>query len=1021
MKTEKKRSFRGAVLLTVVSVMSLLIVFLTSTLVLATAANNRAHKSYSSSQASYTARAVIDSILAAAKKDENFAIAMNSLKDSGSFDVNVDITTSAAGIGKVDKATISYAGKKQFYDNSKQEWVERDLISITADVTSGGETKTITAYVLKDPPQPGGGGGGGGGFVTVGSATISNHTNSFGGTYLGIGMDKGTRYYKGDYNLLLNPDVKLEDKFYLNRKDGAVADIDASGAYIPNVPENSDILVKFETGNDQTIEAPFVVNGSLDVNTQTHVYFPTKGSGMSVWGNMDIQNSSFKVFSETVNNDTAVKYNQEITKFNEIPYIYVDSLLKLKNQTIGDDKLPLNIFCGSIDAQQNNVSLYADIYCQDSGKISHFGSDSASVLYSWSNSVVNGTDTYLSSCTSGNLYTKGNAEIKMFTVNGNVKAEGWLKIANSTINGDVICGDNINLTNTTIKGDLYYKGSLTKDDASTVEGTIYSFNGYSLNSQYDYYENELHENELLPRYEVRENIFHSGIFRSGYKEYDNVWARDYVDVDTSEISWSNEVGGPVDKFGNPVTDWDKLYYINGVSYKFEPKLKVNSDGGIDFDENGNLLSPIIEPKDENAKVYYDPYGNECSKDEATSDHYTEWNNEFQETSEQYYYYYVEDDGSLTRCGQAEAKPNYYYVRENGEIIRSTDHNPYAGVTFYNKSDPTKTPVTDPSVLFVSASEEDEINKVFNEIYPRKAERAVILGFEEIGDGTPIADSKVLKTVEEIEEDYNFSAKSITEIDSNYLEAVNQNVYTKSNVPDEILNQSCTLSGSGFNKTIYIKNTSTNDIWVRLKDFEMDKKDFEDYGIIYDDSAPNCGNLILFVEGNVKFDGGSIMTKSYYDLIKNKETFQIANDDDLYAKDDANKVIGEKAASPKIKIYSEKAKAYDAKGNVSTPSLKFWNFDGPNKVVTAAIEAPNMAFYIQKAAPIQSEVYYDGIKVRDKEGNAKCVGVIGVLNVAYADGQNDWTFLYTHKGLPDKDDDEGTKTSKEFDIMYYDGF
>ena len=110
MKTDKKRSFRGAVLLTVVSVMSLLIIFLTSTLALATAANNRAHKSYSSSQASYTARAAIDSILKAASGDDSFKTAMASLTAGNGFDVDVDMEASVAGIGRVDKARVEYAG-----------------------------------------------------------------------------------------------------------------------------------------------------------------------------------------------------------------------------------------------------------------------------------------------------------------------------------------------------------------------------------------------------------------------------------------------------------------------------------------------------------------------------------------------------------------------------------------------------------------------------------------------------------------------------------------------------------------------------------------------------------------------------------------------------------------------------------------------------------------------------------------------------------------------------------------------
>ena len=59
MKTEKNNKLRGTVLFTVVAVMALLIIFLTGTLALATASSNRAHKSYSSSQASYTAKTAI--------------------------------------------------------------------------------------------------------------------------------------------------------------------------------------------------------------------------------------------------------------------------------------------------------------------------------------------------------------------------------------------------------------------------------------------------------------------------------------------------------------------------------------------------------------------------------------------------------------------------------------------------------------------------------------------------------------------------------------------------------------------------------------------------------------------------------------------------------------------------------------------------------------------------------------------------------------------------------------------------
>ena len=61
MKTEKSKRLKGAVLFTVVSVMSLLIIFLMGTLLLASAANKRAQKSYAVSQAEYTAKTAIES------------------------------------------------------------------------------------------------------------------------------------------------------------------------------------------------------------------------------------------------------------------------------------------------------------------------------------------------------------------------------------------------------------------------------------------------------------------------------------------------------------------------------------------------------------------------------------------------------------------------------------------------------------------------------------------------------------------------------------------------------------------------------------------------------------------------------------------------------------------------------------------------------------------------------------------------------------------------------------------------
>lgn len=919
MKTEKKRSFKGAVLITVVSVMSLLIVFLTSTLVLASAANNRAHKSYSSSQANYTARTAIDSILKAASEDEDFATALASLSSGTGFDVDVTMDSTAAGMGKITKARVEYAGSKDYYDSAEQQWVSKDLISITADVLYGGETKTVTAYVLKNPPASVNNPGGGGGFVTVGSAVVSNHTNSFGGTYLGIGMNSGNRMYQDPASNLAAPytGATLEQKLYLNVKDGVTYSYDADGKPY-YAPENSDIMVTYYTGNDHTIEAPFVVNGNLIVNTQTEVVFPTKGSGMAIWGNMDIQNSSFKVSSETVNNDRAVEFNQEITGFRDIPYIFVDSLLKLNNQTIGEEKLPLNIFCGSINAQQNTVNLYANVYCQDANKTSVIGNTNTA-LHAWSNSVLNGTNSYLNSQTSGNFYTKGNLEVA-----GN----------GANIDGDLV-----------VEGNLILKGNLNVNGSIVVNGTIISQSG-SMNATNGIYANSATGNDITINATKK-------MTADGSQEL-------YERQDTVVYCVLGKNVGFVENWG-ATTNYPYAWLTPDAVATYGLN-DSDGDGIIDgnfYDFGGTVVDPslIVE------KTW--SIGNESTETREYS-HDVLWVN-----------------------------------RDNPSDTTTNEMDTYeAGGTIAYKGTNLGTPD-----LYASTHN--------NELFPKQAEKSVILGFEEIGDGTPKESSKIVKTVDEIEMDYNFETNSVTEIpvDNGIRAAIDSRVYHSYDVPDEIT-ESCTLSGSGFNKTIHIKNTSSNDIWVKLEDFKMEAKDFEDYGIIYDDSAPNCGNLILFIEGDAELNKGRIMTKSYFDIVKSGNPFQIATNDDLY-------VSGvTKVTDPKIKIYSQKP-AYDTDGNITDqPSLTLTN----NSVVTAMIEAPNLVFDLKTAATVSNDVYYNGTKINGKPGSANNVGVIGVLNVASASGQNNWTFLYTPKtsGIPSTP----THTpggDNSFVITYYEGF
>lgn len=436
MKTNRK-TLKGTVLFTVVSVLSLLIIFLTSALVLASAANNRAHKSYSSSQVKYTARSAIDSVLAAVSYNKDFAKAVAGISES-SAPVTVSVDMNNQGMGKIDSATLSYAGTKQMYNPETFAWETKKLIAVTADVTLAGETTKVTSYVVADPIQITRKGGGAG-FFSQGSAELGNHTSALGGTYLGLGIQSAAM------------------KDYTNLYNRAT---DNTGFWADKT---------FTVGSDDVIETPFVVDGSFITDTQLDVYFQRLGAGFEVWGNYNVTQQNGLKYKTT--NLTA----NGITSFAEIPHLYVDgdftldrgAVIKLENSGTGEI-IPLNIFCGTfqaIDSQAETNEIYADIYCMNPGEDSNI-TNKGTLLKKWTTSVADGTLGYDS--IGGNFFSRGNLTISDQGSGNNkyfakdVRVEG-----NVTINSD-----------TTIKGDLVVGGTLTIANGVTVNvsGTVYTDN-----------------------------------------------------------------------------------------------------------------------------------------------------------------------------------------------------------------------------------------------------------------------------------------------------------------------------------------------------------------------------------------------------------------------------------------------------------------------------------------------------------------------------------------------------------------
>ncbi len=460
MENIKNRKLKGSVLLTVVSVMALLIIFLVGTLALATAANNRAHVNYSTAQTNITARTVVDTAFQAMGKDKTYADAISALSSTNtSLDIPVSISsggTNTNTLGRVDSLTAEYIGTRKFYNTDTNNWVNRDLVRISADVSMGGVTTTSSVYLVKDPPSPPpGGGGGGAGFVTTGSASFTCKTNLFGGSYVNLpevsdaeGYDYLTGYdsYDGDY---------LSKQTFTFDNDGSL------------------------------IEADTVVNGNLKLHHLTAMRFPGSGLGITVWGNMIFDDNTYdkiKNVTSNLTNSTAGDIN-----FNKIPYLYVDGTLDgsvrlgpyLEGET---SEFPFNTFAGNLNVDNAKFALGGDLYLMNAAMTNTLKPKDDTELYSWVSSVIRKSGDSAVAKAQGDIYSKGsfviggqkNIELKNLYTEGNLNFDGYegnLHVSGDLIVKGSITGNLLNEAKIKVDGDVYADSvSLTGKHAEAFTG-----------------------------------------------------------------------------------------------------------------------------------------------------------------------------------------------------------------------------------------------------------------------------------------------------------------------------------------------------------------------------------------------------------------------------------------------------------------------------------------------------------------------------------------------------------------------
>ncbi len=982
MKTYKNRRVKGSVLFTVVSVMALLIIFLMGTLVLASSANNRAHKSYSTSQTQYTARAAVDSILAAIgdSSAEGVALAnqIQALDDVTDTPINVSVDIADTSLGRVTNATIALVDPEYpVYDNSEQKWIKCKRYAITAEVALGKDTTTVTSYILRDMPTPPPPDGGGGGFTTTGGVTGSgNHTSAVGGTYIALG-NASTKKYIGNYILTGEP-YDLTDKLYLSDSGKGTA-------------------AAYKFGNSFAVEVPFIIDGSMEMNAEATFLIPHTGEGIAIWGDLNFGNYAMEILSVNMNNEDSNLATPTVLdpyEFKEIPYLYVDGKITTQsNLRLGNGQMPLNVFCGYIEPTQfNSCHIYADVFCYDADKTTVLGSNStgAGRLYQWTSSVINQGASY--NYHGGNFYSKGSLKISQFMkIEGDVKVEGDVTITNdnslnTVINGDLIVGGNLTLKGATVYGNVVCYGNATIENCNiykdlSVEGDL-TIDTYSqsrivniyndatsgmkyakLKSEYGYYYNDFHYNECYPGFTMVEDNVHQG-----YIEWENNPIA-VVEVFDAQANASAESGWqPADKAGTALP-WGSslLYYINDTEYyTFEPYYKKDITGNDTTDVTGQY-------------VYYETStGNEVTRDVARG------------------VCYYNSDG--VEVSKDEAWSEYYFTRPSDPDVPVEE-----GVTFYLLTDASQTPVTKSEATQEETVGDASTSPYANlEIFPPYAEKAVILGLEAL-PGTQKEDNQVLKTVQEIAQAQLNTDDFETQIPSNIVAFVEANVYDGTTVPNKIdantvPNGHCTLTGTISGKTLEIVPPDNGEMWIKLKDV-----DFDNTRVIVDDTSATRGRVNFFVEGSLKLRTGSkIVTKTYDHLFKNqnkdiwiKESVDYKDTSVVRAKytdaefwDNSTAV---EAPVPNIYIYS--SDEFNDPITRQDPKNVMYIENGVNTYgcLSAYIKAPYMLLTGTDFGTIKNDVYYNNADilsyVESRRANVGCVVCFE------AKLTNDWTNIY----------------------------
>ena len=634
MKTEKKKTLRGSALFTVVAVMAILILFLTGTLMLATASNRRAHKSYSVSQASYTARSAIRSFKAALEDPTNgpgIQAALYSLDPNDPTDIlEPQILMGDNSMGRIGYWDNSGNWKDNcikleavpgrvdwVYNETSDEWIPYNVILVTSTCRLGREEETVRAFISRNTEpethdEP------------VSDSEVKGLQEA-GGNNFGNGGD----IYGG-------LGVSLAD----DPSDGV-------GEFLLNNEFQTHTSLNFINATINAATSSFTIH--VEKSNTTPV------SGTVVMGNVMVKNDAFVVLEDSY--EMTKNFRQK-----DIPYVYVDQLIYERQGTnspfvkpaggMGSTKFqPFNIYAGTM-FYPSQFQAKADLYLMDEPTLdgvgnyvtyfatgaattdwsqwngvdqnlvkgeNYFGcfldgsitttSKSDKQLYKWATSTFTRKDSFDSF--GGNIYCNGNFHMGAAIINGNVRVKGDFYIEKATngyqpeIHGDLVVEGRIIDNCDAFDVDDIVTGVIYNDELASGAGTA----TVTLKSGY-----EKVENSLYPGYTEIETA-----------ELDN---RELKEENGEIIITDDGIQCVIDGNTYSTTPYILTVPITDTTYgdsnpaviTTDPKTRyeVDKDGKFVFTGEGDERAPVQTTKE---KLYFDDEGIPCSESDAKGTYY----------------------------------------------------------------------------------------------------------------------------------------------------------------------------------------------------------------------------------------------------------------------------------------------------------------------------------------------------------------------------------------------------------------